>query len=671
MRKLLSVILVSVLLILSFGISASAVCSYEFSAETGTLTVGGTGVITSSFLSSSYDIGNYADVKSVIIKNGISAIEAFAFSDCVNLKSITMSSSVQLIDYSAFEDCSSIEEIFYTGSRAEWEHLWHENMMCAEFSGASVYFDCVIKAESHLEISSMPFKTTYRCSESFDSTGLIVNLVTDNTEVSVDGYELSYDFSVTGNQNVTVSYIKDGIVLKAYIPVKVVSDNVPVFSVNVIEENNTSAVVGISLEAGCFETVDFHLMPSGGKIRRCIGMHQSEDFSDFLQNIKDCGGQAASAYYFGTGYFSVAMTEEYSVTGQNFILYEYVKSSPDRLTEDDLSLDILYCTDDIGEAQADVEYRFFAPPEGHEHSYVPAETVNPDCENDGYIKYRCSCGESYKEIIPAVGHNYIHMVSQNSTCGQISTEFDFCLVCGKIINRTESVTQHSWSEWKITEYPSMTHNGVCTRHCSLCGASETDYLEYPLKNCVAYGGLVYGFRVGMKTDELVSEYVSAEKAAVKVTPDSGKIGTGSVITAVYPNGVSVKYTVVIFGDVTGDGKYDGQDAMLVNCIACGMLTRETAGEAAFTAADCNHDGVIDSLDVDILNQAGVLLAKIDQTKSEEELLETSSEYAQYLELIDQCEPDTDVLKREENIFDFIFMLLTALFVGIKEFILSF
>ena len=53
------------------------------------------------------------------------------------------------------------------------------------------------------------------------------------------------------------------------------------------------------------------------------------------------------------------------------------------------------------------------------------------------------------------------------------------------------------------------------------------------------------------------------------------------------------------------------------------------------AADCNHDGVINQADVDLLNQAGVLLANVDQTKSPEELLETSAKYNEYLNLIDQ------------------------------------
>ena len=117
---------------------------------------------------------------------------------------------------------------------------------------------------------------------------------------------------------------------------------------------------------------------------------------------------------------------------------------------------------------------------------------------------------------------------------------------------------------------------------------------------------------------------------------SGSVATGVVIKLVdKSNNVIKVYSIIIFGDVNGDGWYDGQDAVLVNMIANGMLTREQVGEAVWMAADCNHDGKIDQADVDLLNQAGLLLSSVDQTKPTEELLETSSEYNEYLDLIDQ------------------------------------
>lgn len=114
------------------------------------------------------------------------------------------------------------------------------------------------------------------------------------------------------------------------------------------------------------------------------------------------------------------------------------------------------------------------------------------------------------------------------------------------------------------------------------------------------------------------------------------IGTGTKI--MLKNGANSVYDtaeIVIFGDVNGDGWYDGTDAVVVNCIAGGMITQNDIGKAAYTAADCNHDGVIDSLDADILRQAGILLENVDQSKQTEELLETSSAYVEYLNLIDQ------------------------------------
>lgn len=135
---------------------------------------------------------------------------------------------------------------------------------------------------------------------------------------------------------------------------------------------------------------------------------------------------------------------------------------------------------------------------------------------------------------------------------------------------------------------------------------------------------------------------------VTVSSDGNKVGTGDTITVYKANGdVYKQLSVVIFGDVNGDGVYDGMDAMKVNLLANGMLTKEDVGEAAYMAADCNHDGVIDQFDVDILNDAGLLLAGIDQSMSEEELLETTA-YVEYLNLIDQTveEEKAEVVEEE-------------------------
>lgn len=140
---------------------------------------------------------------------------------------------------------------------------------------------------------------------------------------------------------------------------------------------------------------------------------------------------------------------------------------------------------------------------------------------------------------------------------------------------------------------------------------------------------------------------------IEITDDSCSLkyetlGTDAIVYLTRNDEVIDAYTVVLFGDVNGDGWYDGQDAVLVNMIANGMLTREQVGEAVWMAADCNHDGKIDQADVDLLNQAGLLLSSVDQTKSAEELFETSSEYNEYLNLIDQSVEVNEDKSEQEN-----------------------
>ncbi len=144
--------------------------------------------------------------------------------------------------------------------------------------------------------------------------------------------------------------------------------------------------------------------------------------------------------------------------------------------------------------------------------------------------------------------------------------------------------------------------------------------------------LVYG--IEPHTDSLDS-YIAADNGSLKFSPTANGNGTGTKIDLYDEDGNLVKtYTLVIFGDLNGDGWYDATDATLVSCIIGGMLTKEQLGEAAWLAADCNHDGVIGENDVELLTQAGVMLQSIDQNAAQSEL-ETSSAYNEYISIIDQ------------------------------------
>jgi C1A family cysteine protease len=94
------------------------------------------------------------------------------------------------------------------------------------------------------------------------------------------------------------------------------------------------------------------------------------------------------------------------------------------------------------------------------------------------------------------------------------------------------------------------------------------------------------------------------------------VGTGKTLKVFNAKNEQVdSYTILIYGDVNGDGLCDAQDAYIVDCIINGLLTEETVGNAVWLAADCNHDGNVDYSDYLLLNSCGTLIKSVNQTFS--------------------------------------------------------
>ncbi|MBQ9920603.1 MAG: InlB B-repeat-containing protein, partial [Clostridia bacterium] len=82
-------------------------------------------------------------------------------------------------------------------------------------------------------------------------------------------------------------------------------------------------------------------------------------------------------------------------------------------------------------------YAVWMPEGDHEHEYV-AVTTEATCTEDGVIVYRCICGDSYSEVIPATGH--------------------------------------SWGEWRIIKEATVFEDGEERRTCDNCGATESNVI---------------------------------------------------------------------------------------------------------------------------------------------------------------------------------------------------
>ncbi|MBP3442280.1 MAG: discoidin domain-containing protein [Clostridia bacterium] len=172
---------------------------------------------------------------------------------------------------------------------------------------------------------------------------------------------------------------------------------------------------------------------------------------------------------------------------------------------------------------------------------------------------------------------------------------------------------------------------------------------------------VYGLYPGITAEKLESDYFTLTNVTYEYENVNGCITTGTLVTATdkTTGKVVAKYILVLFGDVNSDGWYDGQDAVYTEAIRAGMLDADSLGEAAYLAADCNHDGLVGFTDTYLLNKAGALLSEIDQTKPSEELA-TMSEWQEYISVIDQepeienpedTAPDTEDNESGMSVFD--------------------
>ena len=123
--------------------------------------------------------------------------------------------------------------------------------------------------------------------------------------------------------------------------------------------------------------------------------------------------------------------------------------------------------------------------------------------------------------------------------------------------------------------------------------------------------MVYGLAEELTLDSFATDYAKVIGTGVINCEDS-VLRTGSVIK-VLNNGVcKVQYTVVIYGDLNSDGVANGEDAMVANLVAKGAISADSLTAAQKLAADPNHDGVIDALDVALLEDAGLLKATVSQ-----------------------------------------------------------
>ena len=168
----------------------------------------------------------------------------------------------------------------------------------------------------------------------------------------------------------------------------------------------------------------------------------------------------------------------------------------------------------------------------------------------------------------------------------------------KITYSADDTFNEDWDEVELSCAPLKIN---CEYIFPICESTTVNHFEKTIS----------GIHVG---DSDISDYIDViEGYTYSVDMKYERIHTDAkvIVKDINSNTVAT-YIVVVFGDVNCDGFIDGMDAIIVNCIVNDMLSLDDVGNKIWSAADCNHDKIINNSDATLLEQSGVYNSAVIQ-----------------------------------------------------------
>jgi len=229
-----------------------------------------------------------------------------------------------------------------------------------------------------------------------------------------------------------------------------------------------------------------------------------------------------------------------------------------------------------------------------EHIEISINEKPANCTETGLTegKYCSACGETLKvqEEIPALGHSFTNYVSDNNaTCTQDGTKTAKCDRCDEThtIADEGSKLSHNYENGKCTgcgqEEPKIT---ITSEKYTISG-------EYITK--IADKTTLNAFKESISTNAEEIKILNKDNQELEAEET---IGTGMILILKSATETK-KYKLVVSGDVTGDGKADFKDIVLINRY---RLHKTTLANEYLMAGEVTGDNKVDFKDIVKINR---------------------------------------------------------------------
>ena len=222
----------------------------------------------------------------------------------------------------------------------------------------------------------------------------------------------------------------------------------------------------------------------------------------------------------------------------------------------------------------------------------------------------------------AKGHTEVIDKKVEPTCTQSGlTEGKHCSVCNKVLQVQTKISALGHDYKSVVTKPTTTKQGYTTHTCTRCGDSYKDSYTAPtgepeslyIASSIYNVGDKYISKIKAETTvKTLKEKLSTNATNVTISSkgtalkETDYIGTGMKIT--FKLGEETKeYTLVVAGDITGDGKLQNGDLIKLVRHRVELITLE---EPYRLAADVNGDGKVTDSDIIVIARVLVNLREL-------------------------------------------------------------